>query len=886
MSRPLRLIPRCLLALLVVVAACGEGDSVGEDELLRPGGRTARPHTAVEADLQAWDQPSLATRANGDVALACIAWNGEADTLELSTIAGTQTGPRTLYRSPTRMLGTTCAEDGGANLRVIWSEQDADGWSLRELIVGADAGVRTIVPSAGSHHLDPALAADADGNLLLVWVALDGDRMAIMGSALSPEGVWTLPQEVSAGRRSNWWPAVAASAPGEFAVVWDSPLDGDYDVLLARVHSDEHGHISVRSRSVVAGTPRFEAHPSVAADGSRLYVSYDVGPERWGREGSINKLEQALHDMRSIEIVVVEGDTVAPLAVSPLDEMNEVLARKCELPQIVVESTGNLVLFFRGLPLPPEFDDPQDPAFQELAEEKGGGKGWRSSIWFTYMTRFDGREWTLLDRHHVGIPGSEGRADAPVAVTRLAGGGTAYAVVGDGREKKALPEEAAFNRRLYADQLNWWRPVSEESTAVTAGRLQKGPQAGAIETGVGVTMPEPAQETAPETGAGATRSTRTLADGRTLTLAFGDLHRHTDLSRCSSNWDGPVSDALRYAFDVAPLEFLAITDHFEHMTKYDWWRTLGLADAYDAPGRMASLRAYERADGASGHRNVIARGDELPVIAYRHVFNRDRDDGKADSPAALWKHLPEGHVITIPHTPAGMYPDNPVVMDWSGFNPAYDRVVEVFQGYRGSSEALGAPRAIEGMPAAGYVRPNLDLGMHFGLIAASDHQSSDGAFAGAWVTGVTRGEVFEGLHARRTFASTVRAALWTEWGGVAMGVSAPAPADGAREFTVEVDGYGRELAKIEILGIGGVLAEREVSGTSAAESFALELPAEGSAYAYARVTFADGELIWGSPTRLSIGAGDGPDGLSGPAALERHGDVWPKSRPGDANGGH
>jgi hypothetical protein len=849
-----------LLALLVVLPACDSGDSASEEELLRPGGRTERPHDPVEADLHARDQPSLATRGNGDVVLACIAWEGEADTLELRAVSGTPSEPRTLYRSPTRMLGTTCAEDGAGALRVVWSEQDADGWSLRELIVGDDdpdgapaAAVRTIVPSAGSHHLEPALAADAEGRLLLVWVALDGDRMAVMGSSPGADGVWTTPQEISADRRSNWSPSLAASAPGEFAVVWDAPLDGDYDVLLARVHADEHGHISVVSRSVVAGTPRFEAHPFVAAHEDRLYVAYDVGPEDWGREGSINKLEVALHDTRSIEIVAIDGDTVAPLAISPLDGMNEILARKCELPQLVVESTGNLVLFFRGLPLPPEFDDPQDPAFQELAEEKGGGKGWRTSIWFTYMTRFDGQAWSMLDRHHVGVPGSEGRNDAPIAVTRLPGGGTAYAVVGDGREKKALPEEAVFNRRLYADQLNWWRPVSQKATSVTVGRLQKGPPAATIETGTASAMPEPAREPA----TGVTRSTRTLADGRELSLAFGDLHRHTDLSRCSSNWDGPISDALRYAYDVAPLEFLAVTDHFEHMTKYDWWRTLAIVDAYDAPGRMASLRAYERADGASGHRNVIARGDELPLIAYRHVFNRDRDEGKADSPAALWRHLPEGHVITIPHTPAGMYPDNPVVMDWSGFDPDYDRVVEIFQGYRGSSEAAGAPRAIPGMPPEGYVRPNLDRGLHFGLIASSDHQSSNGAFAGAWVTGVTRGEVFEGLHARRTFASTVRASRWTELGGVPMGVSAPAPAGGTHDFVVEVDGYGRELAKIEILGKGGVLAERAVSGTTVSESFALALPDASGGYAYARITFSDGELMWGSPTRLVIRSDDG-----------------------------
>ena len=86
-------------------------------------------------------------------------------------------------------------------------------------------------------------------------------------------------------------------------------------------------------------------------------------------------------------------------------------------------------------------------------------------------------------RHHTGLNGSKGRADEPTAVARLAKGGSAYAVVGDGREKKALPEEAALNGRVYPDQSNWWQPFSEKPTEVTVGLVQKGPPAGMIATG-------------------------------------------------------------------------------------------------------------------------------------------------------------------------------------------------------------------------------------------------------------------------------------------------------------------------------------------------------------------------------------------------------------------
>jgi hypothetical protein len=263
---------------------------------------------------------------------------------------------------------------------------------------------------------------------------------------------------------------------------------------------------------------------------------------------------------------------------------------------------------------------------------------------------------------------------------------------------------------------------------------------------------EPAPRPAPPT--------RTGPDGATLQLALGDLHRHTDISRCSSNWDGPLGDALRYAYDVAPLDFLAITDHFDHMTKYDWWRTLAFVDAWDAAGRMATLRAYERTDMATGHRNVLSRDGGPPLVGYRYGYDPARDDGRADTPAELWPLLQGGQVLTIPHTPAGMLPSKPEVLDWSTFNPAFDRLVEVFQSYRGSSEAVDAPRAIPGLHPARYVLP-------------------------------------------------------------------------------------------------------------------LALPEQGSSYAYARVTCADGELMWSSPVRLfAPGAWPGPDGPEGAAVKARVGDVW------------
>ena len=880
------MLPRpCLVAaaVLLVVAATSCGDDAGS------GTNAATPaHTreASPADLSAFDWPSLASRRIGDTWLACIAWEGGADSLEVrpvrtSLAAGSpRSAPVRVYQSPTRLLGTALGADRSDALHLVWSEQVEQGWALRELVfppgtegaaLGEAGAPVTLVSEPGRHALQPSIAADADGRLLLTWLVVDAAGMQIMGRVHDGERGWGPAVSISGPGRSAWSQEAAATGPGRFAVVWDSAASGDYDVYLARLELDAQGAPTVGPRQRVTDTPRFEAHPSIAAHGERLYVAYDVGPEHWGHEGSTNHLDEALHASRHVELVGIEGGQVMPLNVTPMFGMNDALVDNCELPRVRCESTGNIVLFFRGLPLPPEFDDPENAMFQDLSAQKPGGAGFRTSIWITYMMRYDGVSWLIGDRHHMPLPGSPGRADAPCAASTLPGGGTAYAVVGDGRE---TPTTAANGQPISpaqaADASTWWGPVTRQATQVTAALVKKEAAASAVMLDQGQARPLAAAPTPHARPALPTRS----FGGASLQLALGDLHRHTDISRCSANWDGPLGDALRYASDVAPLQFLAITDHFEHMTAYDWWRTVSTMDAFDAPGRLVTLRGYERCDPATGHRNVISGDDGPPLVGYPGQFEPGRDAVRADSLEELWQALASQRVLTIPHTPAGMFPANPSVFDWSSFDPAHDRLVEIFQSYRGSSEAADAPRAIPDLKPSRYVRPNLDLGFQFGLIASSDHQTSDGAFAGTWVGDLTREGVYDALFARLTFASTVPASLWMEWNGVPMGRSVQQPAGTNGTLTVEVDGFGRELATLEVITDGGTSQQRALTGSVARESLSLDAPASGTRYAYVRITFADGEMMWSSPVRLTANEWDGPDGPSGRQVLERHGDVW------------
>lgn len=881
-----RLVP--LLAPLVCWVLGGCGDQAADQPLAdssaagAPGTeRRAYPRPPPEdwpANSAAQDQPALALMPNADVWVSYQVFDGESEGVELSLLTDWGETVVPVRRGAGHLLGTAAAADGDGALHVVWSEQGDDRWVLNEVVfapsaepgtLGPAGPLTTLVEAPGERALHPMMTAGDDGSLLLVWMTLGESGSDIRAQAFRLALGWSPAIAVSDDGAGHWFPALCSRSGGRFAVVWDAAVQGDYDVLLAELSLTASGAPKVDARQRVTHTPRYEANASVAAAAERLYVAYEAGPENWGREGSLNKLTEALHDIRTVEVLAIDDGRIAPLAEPFMKGINKNLRKGCERPRIRIDGSGNLVLAFRGMPLPPDFQEPNHPAFIDFQKERGGGGvGWRVSIWFTYLSLYDGNTWEYAGSHHGGLNGSNGRSDAPFALGPLQKGGTAYAVVGDQRER-GEPIETADGQELYGDNLVWWRPMTVEETLVAVGRVGKGQAAPELPLGETAALPawrDGAANVAPAL------PRRTLADGSELICALGDLHRHTDLSRCSSNWDGPFTDAVRYAFDVGGLQFMAVTDHFEHMNGYDWWRNVGSMEAYHAPGRMVQMLSYERSDAFTGHRNVIARTETPPVIGYRGKYHPTRDDGVADYLDELWAQF-EGHdVLTIPHTPAGMFEGNPCVFDWLAFEPRYDRLIEIFQGYRGASEVMGGPRSVPTTNQGRFARDALDGGLHFGFIASSDHQSSYGSFAGAWVPAVQRGEIFDALHSRLTFAATCRMTLWVEWDGVPMGVSteaAPGPT-GAVLVEVELEGE-RRLSRVELIVNGAVVRDEPLSGQRATVSLLapeLVVPATGSSYAYVRVRTADGELGWSSPTRLSGDGSVGPDGPSGAEAFD------------------
>lgn len=325
-------------------------------------------------------------------------------------------------------------------------------------------------------------------------------------------------------------------------------------------------------------------------------------------------------------------------------------------------------------------------------------------------------------------------------------------------------------------------------------------------------------------------------------LLFGDLHRHTDISRCGLGSDGTLVDAYRYALDVVELDFLCISDHdqdlggwrFEQpaptMPGYAWWRSQKFADMYSLPGRFVALYGYERGrlfTESGGHKNVIYARRGYPISTQIDL-------------ASFFLDLKDRDVMVIPHQLA----DREAATDWTKWNEPFERVAEIYQA-RGSYEYSGAPLArprqfLDGNSLWDAYRQ----GVRVGIVASSDHGSTHNAYSGVYVKNFTRAGILEALRQRRTFGATEVVYLNITIGDRAMGQelsldSAP---------NLEISAYGAEpLARIEIVKNNCIVFFKDLSDKEVHFTFHDEDSKQGTSYYYVRVTTTSGALAWSSP---------------------------------------
>lgn len=538
---------------------------------------------------------------------------------------------------------------------------------------------------------------------------------------------WDDGAEMELASGEVWNPRRSIDARGRIHVVWDEFDGTSFDVRYARVDDG-----SVVRRELLAGDPGYAGFPDVATDGlDRAWVTWEAAPQ-FGEGGP-------LRGTRRVRLACVDDDSIGHVHALARPELE-----RSDLPRIACTAGGPVLTCRVPGPTFAPRDDPSRARFY--------------ASFFTRVVTFaeDGSPvfTDLLE--------AEGSNEATETLARGLDGRIYCAFAADGR---ASGFEAAPG--FYGPIEGVWR-------------------VGVVRLPESRGFPELSDDPIPSRRLAPPRPTPPRVDVRDAAgrlLLYGDLHRHTHLSRCSGAIDGIFEDAVRYARGPGALDFLSVTEHDQHLRHASWWHLRQDVERWNAPPKLAVLHGVERVVRNEGHQNWIYRDAGAAALDPAGVAADD--------------------LVAIPHMMGA--PDNPYA--WSDARAERQRLVEIYQGNRGSFEGSGLPLAANGrLLPRGSAAAALDAGLTPGWIAAADHSSSSEALAGVFADGRDRAEVFEALRARRTFAASARVAVEARLGELRGGEAGGAPADAPFVVTAhprtDVDGPRPLVAYVEVVKNG------------------------------------------------------------------------------------
>ncbi len=772
------------------------------------------------------DYPAVACDRHGTVWVAWLSFADGSDIVLARSFDGTSwTDAEPVTPEPGDYHQPQIAVGRGGRPWVVWSANVDGQWDLfAARWRGKQWGKPRRLTDSPAPDICPRLLADRDGDLWLVWQSFTADAAVRSGNSdvwliRHTKGRWTKPLQVTEHVANDWQPALAAAGGGSACIVWDTYRNGSYDVYATAFADGE-----LSEPMPVAATENFEAHATVACDAAgRYWIAWDVGGPGWGKDyseksgfnfGPYETLGPP-HTYRRLGLACLVNGDLRGLR----QDVGEVLPsvewvqfkrdtdRGCpyyELPRLAVDGEGRLWLFYRV-------------NFQGFYVHI-------NSAWYTYAIYNDGNGWSAP----ILLPRSGGRNDQYPAWCLAPDGTLVAAWAGDGRDfdwKQAHATKGVNNSNVYVAQIP--RPSLPAAEIPLTARLS--PRVATIPPD------EPVLEKRPSLQVGNER----------YELFWGDFHRHTDISQCSSNVDGTRQDVYRYALDAGQLDFVAVTDHHTHSNVYSWWCTQKSADLFHVAQRLVPFYAYERSMGNGlGHRNIVHLTRGEPMVLEPIALEGANDTVR------LWRTLgerlrsPGKDIIAIPHQLSGPW------HDWQYKNRELEPVVELFQGHRGSYEYASSPRPRGLSPGKdkGSLWEALERNVRVGVIASSDHMSTHISYACAYATEMTRRGIFEALKARRTYAATEKMLLDFRLDDHLMGETCPL--DTPRKLTVDITGT-RKLTGVDIVRNNKIIYSHEPTTEHARFLYRDMDPPEGECYYYVRGIQEGQNVCWSSAVWLT-----------------------------------
>lgn len=194
-------------------------------------------------------------------------------------ITGDQTRPRAAMTPDGSFTVAWMSAEGDGGAEGVFAQPfDAAGSAI-----GSELAVNTTTVNG---QLDPDIAADTDGNFVVVWYdygfpSPDGDLFGVFGQRYDSLGN-PLGTEFQVNAQSTGYqfePAVARGPQGDFVVVWDSYFqDGDRDGIFAR-RFDSAGNALSGEIQVNTYTTGCQNNADVAMDtAGGFVVTWQSGP--------------------------------------------------------------------------------------------------------------------------------------------------------------------------------------------------------------------------------------------------------------------------------------------------------------------------------------------------------------------------------------------------------------------------------------------------------------------------------------------------------------------------------------------------------------------------------------------------------------------------------
>jgi hypothetical protein len=204
----------------------GEGSAI-RASIRPPGGPWGAPATVTAPGSEAY-APSATIDAAGD---ATVIWEAEPPGESLDTeveaaslVAGGGWGAPRLIGSVGEAVEEppVLAADAAGDVTVVWGRGEGAVWTVEATTHPVGGGWSAPVPLSvpGEEAYEPAVAVNAGGDAAVVWKR--GEATEIVKAAERPAGgAWSAPADVSAAGEEGVFPQVGLDAAGDATVVWE-----------------------------------------------------------------------------------------------------------------------------------------------------------------------------------------------------------------------------------------------------------------------------------------------------------------------------------------------------------------------------------------------------------------------------------------------------------------------------------------------------------------------------------------------------------------------------------------------------------------------------------------------------------------------------------------